>query len=91
LFLSGATLIILSSQITFLFNFFLSRDLRIAREHAWGQTIASRGKGLSFWQPYIEEWGLPPTVEINQWMRLEKAKSKLVRFAIKKCGLHVVS
>jgi hypothetical protein len=87
LFLSGATLIILSSQITFLFNFFLSRNLRIAREHAWGQTIVSRGKGPSFWQPYVEEWGLPPTVDVNQWMGLEKAKSKLVRFAIKNCGL----
>jgi hypothetical protein len=87
LFLSGATLIILSSQITFLFNLFLSRNLRIAHEHAWGQTIASRGKGPSFWQPYVEEWDLPPAVDINQWMGLEKAKNKLVRFAIKKCGL----
>jgi hypothetical protein len=26
-------------------------------------------------------------VDINQWMGLEKAKSKLVRFAIKNCGL----
>jgi hypothetical protein len=87
LFFSGATLIILSSQITFLLKFFLSRNLRTAREHAWGQTIASRGKGPSFWQPYVEEWDLPPTVDINQWMGFEKAKSKLVRFAIKKCGL----
>jgi len=87
LFLLGATLIILSSQITFLFNLFLSRNLRIAREHAWGQTIASRGKGPSFWQSYVEEWDSPPAVNINQWMGLEKAKSKLVRFAIKNCGL----
>jgi hypothetical protein len=87
LFLSGATLIILSSQITFLFNFFLSRNLRIAREHAWDQTIASRGKGPSFWQPYVEEWDLPPVVDTSQWMGLEKAKSKLIRFAIKNCGL----
>ena len=87
LFFSGATLIILSSQITFLFKFLLSRNLRIAREHAWSQTIASRGKGPSFWQPYVEEWALPPTVEINQWMGLEKAKSMLVKFAIKNCAL----
>lgn len=87
MFLSGATLIILSSQITFLFNLFLTRNLRIVREHAWGQTIASRGKSPSFWQPYVEEWDLPPTVDTNQWMGLEKAKNKLVRFAIKNCGL----
>jgi hypothetical protein len=87
LFLSGATLIILSSQITFLFNFFLSRNLRIAHEHAWGQTIASRGKGPSFWQPYVEEWDLPPTVDISQWVGLEKVKSKLLRFTMKNCEL----
>jgi uncharacterized protein involved in cysteine biosynthesis len=83
----------LSSQITFLFNFFLSRNLRIAREHAWDQTIASRGKGPSFWQPYVEEWDLPPVVDTSQWMGLEKAKSKLIRFAIKNLiliPLHVV-
>ncbi|KAN0107715.1 hypothetical protein V8E52_009882 [Russula decolorans] len=88
-----ATLIILSSQITFLFNFLLSRNLRIAREHAWGQTIASRGKGSAFWQPYVEEWDMPPEVDINQWTGLEKAKSKLFRFAIKNLiliPLHVV-
>lgn len=91
LFVSGATLIILSSQITFLFNIFLSRNLRIAREHAWDQTIASRGKGPSFWQPYVEEWDMPPMVKINQWMGLEKAKGKLVKFTIKNCGLsHVL-
>jgi len=78
---------ILSSQITFLFNFFLSRNLRIAREHAWGQTIASRGKGPSFWQPYVEEWDLPPTVDTSPWVGLEKVKSKLLRFAMKNCGL----
>jgi hypothetical protein len=87
LFLSGATLVILSSQLTFIFNFFLSRNLRIARKHAWDQTIASRGKGHAFWQPYVEEWDLPPKVDMNQWAGLEKVKSKLLRFAVKHSGL----
>jgi hypothetical protein len=87
LFLAGATLIILSSQITFFLRFFLSHNLRIACKHGWDQTIASYDKGHSFWQPYVEEWGLPPTVDINQWVGLERAKSKLVRFAIKNCKL----
>jgi hypothetical protein len=47
----------------------------------------SRGKGPSFWQPYVEEWDLSPTVDIDQWMGLEKAKNKLVIFAIKNCEL----
>jgi hypothetical protein len=83
----GATLIILSSQVTFVFNFFLSHNLRVAREHAWDQTTTSRGKGPSFWQPYVEEWGSPPTVEINQRTGLKNTKRKLVRFAIKNCAL----
>ncbi len=87
LLLLGATLIILSSQFTFLLNFFLSRNIRIAREHAWDQTIVSRGKGPSFWQPYVEEWDLPPMVDINQWAGLEKVKSKLLGFAVKNCEL----
>jgi hypothetical protein len=90
LFLSGAALVILSTQITFIFNFFLSRNLRIARKHAWDQTIASRGKGPAFWQPYVEEWDLPPKVDINQWVGLEKVKTKLLRFAIKHSGWHLI-
>ena len=65
----------------------MSRNLRIAREHAWDQTIASRGKGPTFWQTYVEEWDLPPKVDINQCVGLEKVKNKLLRFAVKHCGL----
>lgn len=87
MFLSGATLVILSSQLTFILKFFLSRNLRIAREHVWDQTITSRGKGPAFWRPYVEEWDLPPKVNINQRVGLEKVKNKLLRFAVKHCGL----
>ena len=85
--ISGATLVILSSQLTFIFNFFLSRNLRLACEHAWDQTIASRGKGPTFWQPYVEEWDFPPKINIDQWAGLENIKNKLLRFAVKHCGL----
>ncbi|KAH9984088.1 hypothetical protein BJV74DRAFT_776338 [Russula compacta] len=88
-----ATLVLLSSQLTFIFKFFLSHNLRVARKHAWDQTIASRGKGPAFWQPYIEEWDLPPKIDVNQWVGLEKVKSKALRFAIKHLiliPLHVI-
>jgi len=88
-----ATLVILSSQLTFLLKFFLSRNLRIARSRAWDQTIASRGKGPAFWQPYVEEWEQPPTVDVNQWAGLEKVKGNVLRFALKRLiliPLHVV-
>ena len=87
MFLSGATLVILSTQLTFILKFSLSRNLRIAREHVWDQTITSRGKGPAFWRPYVEEWDLPPKVNINQRVGLEKVKNKLLRFAVKHCGL----
>lgn len=83
----GATLVLLSSQLTFIFKFFLSHNIRIACKHAWDQTIASRGKGPAFWQPYVEEWDLPPKIDVNQWVGLEKVKSKALRFAVKHCAL----
>jgi hypothetical protein len=35
--------------------------------------VASRGKGPEFWQPYVEEWQIPPSPDsnshefINKW------------------------
>jgi hypothetical protein len=58
-----ATVLLVGSQITIILRFFLSRNIRIARERAWAQTVASRGKGPDFWQPYVEEWDNPPFVE----------------------------
>lgn len=46
-------------------TFFLSRNIRIARQRAWDQTVASRGKGPDFWQPYVEEWDVPPVVDAD--------------------------
>ena len=43
-------------------KFFISRNLRIAKERAWEQTVKSRGKGPEFWGPYIEEWQMPPQI-----------------------------
>lgn len=44
-------------------NFFLFRNMRLARYRAYDQTVASRGKGPEFWQPYVEEWDNPPIVK----------------------------
>ena len=40
--------------------FFLSKNIRIARDRVYEQTIISRGKGPEFWRPYVEEWDNPP-------------------------------
>ncbi len=44
--------------------------MRVARDRAWDQTVASRGKGPSFWQPYVEEWDNPPVVQKSRIERL---------------------
>jgi hypothetical protein len=52
--LPDATLLFLGDQITGILYFFLSRNLRIARDRAWDQTLTSRGKGPDFWGSYVE-------------------------------------
>lgn len=84
-FCSGATLVILSSQLTVIFNSFLLHNLHSARKHAWDLTVASRAKGPTFWQPYIEEWEQPPKVDVYQWTGFVEVKGKVLRFAIKHC------
>ncbi|KAH9486023.1 hypothetical protein JR316_0000086 [Psilocybe cubensis] len=68
-----ATIMILGSQVTYILRFFLSRNIRIARDRAWDQTVASRGKGPDFWQPYVEEWETPPN------LNLETKQDKLIK------------
>ncbi|KAG8923327.1 hypothetical protein FRC01_012888 [Tulasnella sp. 417] len=60
-----ATFIFMSSQITGIIKFFLSKNLVIAKTRAWDQVVASRGKGPDFWGPYVEEWERPPKVQIG--------------------------
>ena len=60
-----AAVLIVTSQVTYILRFFLSRNIRIARDRAWAQTVASRGKGPDFWQPYVEEWQNPPSLDSN--------------------------
>lgn len=60
------TLWVMSKQITFILKFFMARNLRIARERVWAQTVESRGKGPEFWKPYVEEWKNPPYVPEDQ-------------------------
>jgi hypothetical protein len=69
---SDATVLFLSSQVTAILTFFLSRNIRIARERAWDQTVQSRGKGKEFWQPYVEEWLNPPQPTPKSFWSLDK-------------------
>ena len=84
-FSSDAAVISLGSQVTFILSFFLYRNIRIARERAWAQTVASRGKGPDFWQPYVEEWEFPPYVdESRSGVVLKAFETSIGRFIVKK-------
>jgi len=56
-------ILLLGSQVTSIITFFLARNIGIARQRAWDQTVASRGKGPDFWQQYVEERDVPPVVD----------------------------
>ncbi|OBZ68579.1 hypothetical protein A0H81_11493 [Grifola frondosa] len=50
-----ATVFFLSTQLTVIITFLPSRNIRIARERAYDQTM-NLGEGPDFWRPYVEEW-----------------------------------
>ncbi|KAF9477017.1 hypothetical protein BDN70DRAFT_838357 [Pholiota conissans] len=64
--LTFAALMFLGTQLTFIFRFFLSRNINIARDRVWDQTVASRGKAPDFFGPYVEEFSRPPLVKYKQ-------------------------
>jgi hypothetical protein len=60
-----AAIFYLSTQLTSILSYFLSRNMRVARERIYAQTVASRGKGPDFWGPYVEEWADPPKMRMG--------------------------
>lgn len=65
--LPDATILFVANQVTAMLKFFLSKNIHIARERAWDQTVRSRGKGPEFWCPYVEEWAVPPKLGSRTW------------------------
>ncbi|BGP23656.1 hypothetical protein JCM10295v2_002557 [Rhodotorula toruloides] len=51
---------LVAGQVSALIEFLLKRELRKSREEVYDQTVRSRGKPADWWQPYIEEWRVPP-------------------------------
>jgi len=87
-----AAVVSLGSQVTAILGFFLYRNIRIARERAWTQTVASRGKGPQFWQPYVEEWEFPPVVDDSRSGIILKAfETSIGTFVLRKLILFPIS
>lgn len=51
-------------QLSYILNYFIKRNLRLARSRAYDLTVKSRGKPDSFWsKSYVEEWEQPPIIK----------------------------
>src|SRR5258708_32407425 len=75
----------MSSPIQTIIQLFLGKNMRSARDRAWDQVLASRGKGSEFWGPYVEEWQGPPQVGTNPQTSWEKwATSSIGRMIIRR-------
>ncbi|CAE6505921.1 unnamed protein product [Rhizoctonia solani] len=79
-----ATLLFLGDQLTGIIEFFLARNLRIAKDRAWDQTVASRGKGEDFWGGYVEEWQHPPRVNSDPPKWEKYVGNRFLRIGISK-------
>ncbi|EJU02517.1 hypothetical protein DACRYDRAFT_115579 [Dacryopinax primogenitus] len=78
-----ATIVIVSTQSDAILNFFLSKNLRIARDQAYDLTLASRNKPVEFWGAYFEEWKQPPPVP-------QRSGFKFINFASSRFGAVVL-
>ena len=85
LFSIDAAVLILASQVTYIPLFFLtwSRNIPIARDRAWDQTVpvAYRGKGPDF-GTHVEGWQNPPSMsldsKLDHWQFVNKRFSLFV-------------
>lgn len=60
-----AAIILVGKQVTSILRFFLARNIHIACDRVWSQTLFSRGYSDDFWQPYIEEYPNPPSPTLS--------------------------
>ncbi|KAG9311727.1 hypothetical protein JVU11DRAFT_7967 [Chiua virens] len=85
-------MLLIGTQVTSIINFFLSRNIRIARQRAWDQTVASRSKKPDFWQPYVEEWEVPPIVDESwTWGVSSKVEVWAISVVVKRVLLFPIS
>ncbi|GJN87655.1 hypothetical protein Rhopal_000610-T1 [Rhodotorula paludigena] len=72
------TWMLLLGQVSMLVEWLLSRQLRKSRDEVYEATVRSRGKAPDFWQPYTEEWLVPP---VERARRAAEKQSFYVRLS----------
>jgi hypothetical protein len=84
--------LLVAQQASAVLQWFIKKELKAARAHAYEATIESRGKDQSFWIPYVEEWKVPPIDRAqrsmerksflmtagNPWLKLFLLRGKLI-------------
>ncbi|GAA5837106.1 hypothetical protein JCM11251_005256 [Rhodosporidiobolus azoricus] len=68
---------LLLGQISSLLEWFLSRELKKSREEAYEATVRSRAKEVDWWQPYVEEWKVPPVERASRASEKQNFYTKL--------------
>ncbi|GAA95833.1 uncharacterized protein L969DRAFT_18258 [Mixia osmundae IAM 14324] len=90
--LTYASLMMGLGQASMILEFYIAKQLKAARVHAYDATVASRGKDASFWQPYVEEWKEPPIDRARRAAQkssfYSRLSSPLIRIFITKILLH---
>ncbi|GAA5944102.1 hypothetical protein JCM3775_003901 [Rhodotorula graminis] len=79
------TWMLVLGQASMFLEWMLKRELRKSRDEVYEATVRSRGKAPDFWQPYTEEWLVPPVERAKRagekqsfYMRLSSPLMRIV-------------
>ncbi|KWU41930.1 hypothetical protein RHOSPDRAFT_22049 [Rhodotorula sp. JG-1b] len=64
-------------QLSLLVEWMLARELKKSRNEAYQRTVQSRGKPDDWWQPYTEEWLVPPVERATRTAEKQSFYSRL--------------
>ncbi|GAA5900318.1 hypothetical protein JCM6882_002305 [Rhodosporidiobolus microsporus] len=81
---------LLLGQISSLLEWFLRRELKKSREEAYEATVRSRAKEVEWWEPYHEEWKVPPVERAARAAEKQNFYTKLLTPLVRVVLLKVI-
>jgi hypothetical protein len=86
-----AAMMFVLGQCHTIMEFWMKKKLKVCRNRAYENTVASRGKAQEWWTPYVEEWEDPPYEKAKQGSQKQKLYMRmatpLIRYFILKVAL----
>ncbi|WFD08025.1 hypothetical protein MVES1_003394 [Malassezia vespertilionis] len=85
--------LVVLNQINSLMELRMGKQLRVFRQTAYADTVASRGKAAEWWVPYTEEWEQPPDTAPSAQPRTlpgritGAVRGRCIRFAVRKVSM----